>query len=342
MTPVDYSFTRYLAAKKSVDDRALNRHVCESLGSALPAATPSTPLRVLEVGAGVGTMLERLLDWGSLTYAAYTGIDADPTSIDEAHRRLPAWASGQGFDVEASRGQMRFQREGGEFSVEFEAIDVFDFVAREQGHRRWDLLIAHAIMDLLDVPTALLSLFRLLRAGGLFYFTIVFDGATIFQPEIKPALDVQVETLYHQTMDQRITAGRLSQTGWFSLAPTGTRVTRLTSCILFSTPFIPRWKDTLIWIRRVLPIGSRGATPRWTRGAWSILRTSWTSWGACKGLSTISFAPHSPYLYNFPGAKMVFIFRLTPTSGWTFLFGYGWVDGPRTTISYRRPHSAPH
>jgi SAM-dependent methyltransferase len=208
--PVDYSFTRYLAAKKSVDDRALNRHVWESLGSALPAATLSTPLRVLELGVGVGTMLERLLDWGSLTYAAYAGIDADPISIDEAHRRLPAWASGQGFDVEASRGQMRFQREGGEFSVEFEAIDVFDFVAREQGHRTWDLLIAHAFMDLVDVPTALPSLFRLLRAGGLFYFTIVFDGATIFQPEIKPALDVQIETLYHQTMDQRITAGRLS------------------------------------------------------------------------------------------------------------------------------------
>jgi SAM-dependent methyltransferase len=207
MTSVDYSFIRYLAAKKSVDDRALNRRVWESVRSALPPSTASTPLRVLEVGAGVGTMLERLLDWSALTYAAYTGIDADPTSITEAHRRLPAWGLNQGFDVEASRGQMRFEQGGREVSVEFEAIDVFDFVAREQGHRTWDLLLAHAFMDLVDVPTALPSLFSLLRAGGLFYFTIVFDGATIFQPDIEPALDDQIETLYHQTMDQRITAG---------------------------------------------------------------------------------------------------------------------------------------
>jgi SAM-dependent methyltransferase len=207
MTLVDYSFTRYLAAKKSVDDRALNRHVWESLSSVLPAATPSTPLRVLEVGAGVGTMLERLLNWSALSYAAYTGVDADPTCINEAYRRLPDWGSGQGFDVGASLGQMHFQQEGREISVEFEAIDVFDFVARAQGRRTWDLLLAHAFMDLVDVPTALPSLFSLLRAGGLFYFTIVFDGATSFQPEIEPVLDARIETLYHQTMDQRITAG---------------------------------------------------------------------------------------------------------------------------------------
>jgi SAM-dependent methyltransferase len=210
MIPADYSFTRYLAAKKSVDDRALNRHVWESLVRALPAAAPATPLRVLEVGAGIGTMLERVLDWDLLSHAVYTGIDADPTSIDEAQHRLSWWASGRGIGVGRSRGQMCLQREGQEFGVEFEAIDFFDFVARERGHRTWDLLIAHAFVDIVDVPTTLPSLFCLLRPGGLFYFTIVFDGATIFQPDIEPALDRQVETLYHQTMDRRTTAGKPS------------------------------------------------------------------------------------------------------------------------------------
>jgi SAM-dependent methyltransferase len=193
-----------------VDDRALNRHVWGSLVRTLPATTPATPLRVLEVGAGIGTMLERLLDWGLLSHAAYAGIDADPTNIDEAQHRLPYWASGRGIGVVQSRGQMCLQREGQELSVEFEAIDFFDFVARERGHRTWDLLIAHALLDLLDVPTTLPSLFCLLRPDGLFYFTIVFDGATIFQPEIEPALDRQIETLYHQTMDRRIAAGKPS------------------------------------------------------------------------------------------------------------------------------------
>jgi SAM-dependent methyltransferase len=165
---------------------------------------------VLEVGAGIGTMLERLLDWGLLTHAAYTGIDAEPTSIDEAQRRLPPWASGQGFGVEKSRGRMCLQQEGQRCSVKFEAIDVFDFVARERGRRNWHLLIAHAFMDLMDVPSTLPSLFSLLRQDGLFYFSIVFDGATIFQPGIEPALDRQIETLYHQTMDLRLTAGKPS------------------------------------------------------------------------------------------------------------------------------------
>ena len=40
-------FVRYLAAKQTVDDRALNAHVYETLRAALPPG----PLDVLEVGA---------------------------------------------------------------------------------------------------------------------------------------------------------------------------------------------------------------------------------------------------------------------------------------------------
>jgi hypothetical protein len=71
-------------------------------------------------------------------------------------------------------------------------------------------LIAHAFIDLVNVPTTLPALFSLLRPGGLFYFTIVFDGATILQPEIDPAFDAQIERLYHQTMDQRLVNGQPS------------------------------------------------------------------------------------------------------------------------------------
>ena len=59
--PITYSLMRYLAAKKSVDDRALNGQVWQHLVAALPRATPQLPLRILEVGAGIGSMVERLL-----------------------------------------------------------------------------------------------------------------------------------------------------------------------------------------------------------------------------------------------------------------------------------------
>ena len=72
--PNPYSFTRYLAAKKTVDDRALNHRVWQSLSAALPPFPPGTPLRLLEIGAGIGTMLERMLAWDLLSNAEYTGI----------------------------------------------------------------------------------------------------------------------------------------------------------------------------------------------------------------------------------------------------------------------------
>jgi hypothetical protein len=92
--------------------------------------------------------------------------------------------------------------------VELETIDLCHFAAREQGRASWDLLIAHAFLDLLDLPAALPPMFSLLRPGGLFYFTLNFDGATILEPVIDPDLDRQIETLYHGTMDQRRLAGQ--------------------------------------------------------------------------------------------------------------------------------------
>lgn len=182
-------FTRYLAAKKSIDDRSLNRNVFESLRREIQMRQPRPPLSVLEIGAGIGTMIERLREWGLSDGAAtITAIDADAGNIEEARRRLSSKTGG----------------------IELEAIDVFEFARREQGRRRWDVVVAHAFLDLVDVP-ALLPLVRgLLSDEGLLYATINFDGVTSLEPEIDPALDRQIEALYHQTMDERLVSGRRS------------------------------------------------------------------------------------------------------------------------------------
>lgn len=212
MTPRGCNSTvRYLAAKKSVDDRSLNHHVWRSLLSALPPNSPAVPLRVLEVGAGIGTMVERLQSWGLLTNAEYTAVDADPGNVAEMRRRLPRWMVGQGFRVErTAEGRFECRRSGESVTVITRAADLFDFAADCQGHGQWDLLIAQALLDVIDAPTALRSLLPLLRPGGLLYLTITFDGATIFQPEIDQVLDARIETLYHRTMDERVTNGRPS------------------------------------------------------------------------------------------------------------------------------------
>ena len=207
----DYGFIRYLAAKQSVDDRALNRHVWHSLARNLSTLNFTPPVRVLEVGAGIGTMVERVFDWGLLKEAAYTAIDAEPSNVVEAQARLPRWAARQGFTLRRETpAQIQLRHAGRKISIELEAIDVQEFAAREKERRAWDVLIAHAFLDLVNIPRALPMLLSLLRPGGLFYSTITFDGATVLQPEMDPELDAHIETLYHRTMDERITAGQPS------------------------------------------------------------------------------------------------------------------------------------
>lgn len=180
-----YSFARYLAAKQTVDDRALNGRVWEQLREALPPG----PLDVLEIGAGTGTMIDRLARRGLLAAGGrYTAIDADASNIAEAERRL----AGLSLPV----------------ALELEAADVYDFARHERGRRAWDLLVAHAFLDLVDAPRLLPDLFALLRPGGLFYFTINFDGLTALEPPVDPEFDEQVIALYHRTMDERAFGGQ--------------------------------------------------------------------------------------------------------------------------------------
>ncbi len=180
-----YDFTRYLAAKKTVDDRALNAHVWQTLRQNLPAQP-----NILEIGAGIGTMVERLAEQQFISSVNYTVIDNQPENIATARQRLAELPP--------------------TLQLNLEAIDLFDFIQREQGQRQWDVLIAHAFLDLMDIPATLPQLFSLLKPGGLFYFSINFDGVTTLEPAIDPALDAQIEQLYHQTMDDRQTDGQPS------------------------------------------------------------------------------------------------------------------------------------
>lgn len=205
----EYSFQRYLSAKKSVDDRALNRQVQEILTSHLPS--DQQPLQVLEIGAGIGTMLERLSTWGLKGRMEYTGIDAQPENINMAWQRLPIWAKLHGYQVRLiETGCMELERADQQVQVRFETADLFDFANRSAGQQLWDLQIAHAFLDLMDIPATLPHLFKLIRPEGLFYYTINFDGVTTFEPAIDPDFDVLVEREYHRTMDKRITSGRSS------------------------------------------------------------------------------------------------------------------------------------
>ena len=85
---MSYAYTRYLAAKKSVDDRALNRHVLAELRRVMPPGEP----RILEIGAGLGTMVARLLEWQVVSAGEYTLLDVDRRLLEDSRTWLCDWA----------------------------------------------------------------------------------------------------------------------------------------------------------------------------------------------------------------------------------------------------------
>jgi SAM-dependent methyltransferase len=208
-TPKEYSFIRYLSSKKSLDDRALNRHVLEKLKAVIPVAGHHNPLRVLEVGSGIGTMIERLLDWDMLTYADYTAIDVDPGNIIESLHRLSRWAEEGDFEFSRSGARSALiKMAAGSVSITFHPMDVYDFFEKEKDTQSWDLLIAHAFMDLVHIPVIIPCFCRLLKPCGLLYLTLNFDGVTILLPALHDDLDEKIIALYHRSMDERIINGK--------------------------------------------------------------------------------------------------------------------------------------
>jgi SAM-dependent methyltransferase len=205
-----FSFPRYLASKKTVDDRALNPNVWQALQAALDDCHAARPLQVLEIGAGIGTMLERLLDGSLLRQADYTLLDADAENLHTARRRLPEWAAAHAWQASLlADGSLRLDHGNRRIRLDFEAADVFDFITRRPG-ARFDLLVAHAVLDLFDLSRALPPILGLLHPGGWFYFTLNFDGLTILEPPLDPGFDEQAITAYHASMDERRVNGRPS------------------------------------------------------------------------------------------------------------------------------------
>jgi hypothetical protein len=197
---MDYSFPRYLLAKQTVDDRALNRHVLDALRAHLPLR----PVRVVEVGAGMGNMLARLLAWDVLACGEYVHVDAMQENIEFAMEWLPRWASEAGMCAErVGERQLRLYDATRDVRVTLEQADVIEYV--ERSPLPGDLLIAHAFLDLLPMPASLPKLLSL--TTDLAWLTINFDGLTTLEPVVDPALDAKIERLYHETMDTRATGG---------------------------------------------------------------------------------------------------------------------------------------
>lgn len=255
MPPDRYSKRRYLEAKRAVDDRALNRRVVDRFADALPerpgesvddasadredevegdASADRPPLRIVEIGCGLGAMASRLLEWDVLPERVeYTAVDADPECIAAAGDRIARRARGAGYAAERSDGgptvgveqsdaadpdgvrdRLVFRRGSRRVDLRLAVTDAIDLLARTD--RTWDVAIGQAVFDLLDLDRAVPLIADALGGGagddghgtgtadrgGLLYAPITFDGGTTFHPPVDRELDDRIERRYHRHMDE--------------------------------------------------------------------------------------------------------------------------------------------
>ena len=152
--PMTFDYARYLAAKTTVDDRALNRHVLAELCRLMPAGAP----RVLEVGAGLGTMVARLLDWGAVRGGEYTLLDADRQLLDRSRWWLCDWAAARGLRSDLLPDGLQV----GDLRVRLVHAELGGYLEAAHGELA-DVLIANAVLvrSLSGEPAACVSALRL-------------------------------------------------------------------------------------------------------------------------------------------------------------------------------------
>lgn len=219
------TFAAYLRAKRTVDDRALDAGVLARAARAL--ADVDGPIRVIELGVGLGDSLPRLLDRGLFPpgrRVAYLGVDRRAALLRAARRRLRGghapvgggWTSARGRTDESDAGtgadapsltttvdadgRLRVEGGGVTVSAEYRTDDAFD--ALERADHAWDLVIAQSFLDLLDPIEALERIVPALDPGGRAYLPLTFDGGTVFEPTPGRLLELDrsVVDAYHATM----------------------------------------------------------------------------------------------------------------------------------------------
>ncbi|MEM8859892.1 MAG: class I SAM-dependent methyltransferase [Chloroflexota bacterium] len=174
-------FIRYLESKKTVDDRALNQRVWQAFWENLPGSSRQYPLEMLELGAGTGAMTQRIVNSGKISTLMYTAVDDQKSNVEELNRQANEWLENRPF-----------------ISVFAETNTAEAFVEENTYERYFDAVLAHAFLDLVDLDDFLPKLLELLPDGGVGYFTINFDGDTIFQPP--HSADDAILTAYHASM----------------------------------------------------------------------------------------------------------------------------------------------
>jgi hypothetical protein len=238
-------FADYLEAKFALDERSLNPHVrqacIERIGSSRPV------LRWLDAGTGTGAMVRRLRKelHGSLSI---TALECDAGLLEVASAKLTAELARDGFRMRASSRGIEAGGPKRHISIDLACSSLLDFTPRTPA--QFDLITAHALMDIVPLEATLSRFSAWLAPGGLLYATLTYDGDTALYPVYEDAnFEAGLLAAYDASMEQRRVHGE--PTGgahagrrlYSMLARTGFSVIAYGSSDWNITPCAGRYRD---------------------------------------------------------------------------------------------------
>jgi SAM-dependent methyltransferase len=195
-------FADFLDAKFDLDERSLAADVRRDCFDAI---AQRDSLRCLDIGTGTGAMALRLLDaCTGVRSVDVVALDCDERLLARARTKLAAHLAQRGFDRLDGSDDDRFDAHHAHRRVglRFACCDVGRFEPR--AGERYDLVTAHAFMDLVPMRPLLARIADWLAPGGLFYATLNYDGETTLFPLYEDeALESALLRRYDASMEER-------------------------------------------------------------------------------------------------------------------------------------------
>jgi len=197
-----FDYVDYLEMKRSVDDDSLNKEVWDAMATWMNSQQKNrASLRILEIGAGIGTMIERLLDHELLCLCEYTAVELESGFRDVAMQRLRHWAHDHACDFQQiNSSTWLLSGKQSKITVHWIQGDALQ-IANQTLPDSFDLIIGHAVIDLLPVPACMPDLLARLTREGACYFSLNYAGETLFLPAVPG--DIQIFEAYNNDMDKR-------------------------------------------------------------------------------------------------------------------------------------------
>ena len=206
-------FAEFLDAKFDLDERSLARDVRDECFTRLACRDR---LRCLDVGSGTGAMIRRLLDADlPAETLELVALDRDAALLARARASLVASLASRGFvlreivpapssdradHIEASDGRRHV-------ALRCTCCDVNDF--EPDSGERYDLVTAHAFIDLVPMRPLLERISGWLAPDGLLYATLNYDGETALFPQYADAeLEERLLARYDASMEERRIDGK--------------------------------------------------------------------------------------------------------------------------------------